>query len=198
MMTYNPEIHHRRSIRLKEYDYSQSGAYFVTVCVWQRESLFGEIKNGETLLNEFGKIVIKCWDDLPNYYPNAQLDEFVVMPNHVHGIVSLSNVGAQFIALFRKTTLEKQGVINVAPTENNGSKQGAMNLGPTTVGEIVRGFKARCTHAINKIRKTPGVPVWQRNYYEHIIRDDRELDTIRQYIGYNPLNWDEDEENPDM
>jgi REP element-mobilizing transposase RayT len=90
-MTYNPEIHHRRSIRLKEYDYSQSGAYFVTVCAWKKECLFGEIKNGEMLLNKCGGIVMNCWDDLPNHYQHAQLDEFVIMPNHVHGIIVLKN-----------------------------------------------------------------------------------------------------------
>jgi len=95
----------------------------------------------------------------------------------------------------------KQGAINhlmnLTPTENNGAiKQGAINHAPT-VGEIVRAFKARCTHAINKIRNTPGVPVWQHNYYEHIIRDERELYAIRQYLRYNPLKWDEDEENID-
>ncbi len=145
---------------------------------------------------------MKFWDDLPNYFPNAQLDEFVVMPNHIHGIVSLSNVGAQFIAPFRKTTAEKQGVIkkglmNQAPTENNGSKQNVINHAPT-VGDIVRAFKARCTHTINQNRNAQGVPVWQRNYYEHIIRDDGELHAIREYIRYNPLKWDEDEENPNM
>jgi REP element-mobilizing transposase RayT len=198
-MTYNREIHHRRSIRLKEYDYSQAGAYFVTVCAWKKECLFGEIKNGEMLLNEYDEIVMKCWNDLPHRYYYAQLDEFVIMPNHVHGIVSLSNVGAQFIAPFRTTTMEKQGVIkkgviNIAPTENNSVKQGEMNHAPT-VGDIVRGFKARCTHAINKIRNSTAVPVWQRNYYEHIIREDQELYAIREYIRYNPLKWDEDEEN---
>jgi putative transposase len=193
-MTYNPEIHHRRSIRLKEYDYSQAGAYFITVCAWKKENIFGEIKNGEMLLNEYGQIVHGHWDAIPGLN-NAEIDEFIIMPNHIHGIVSLSNVGAQFIAPFRKTTTEKQGVMNIAPTEYNGSKQGAINHAPT-VGEIVRAFKARCTHAINKLRNTPGVPLWQRNYYEHIIRDDRELYAIREYIRYNPLKWDEDEENP--
>jgi REP element-mobilizing transposase RayT len=126
--------------------------------------LFGEIKNGEMVLNECGKTVMKCWDDLPNHYNHAQLDEFVIMPNHIHGIVSLSNVGAQFIAPFRKTTTAKQGVINIAPTENNATKQDVVNHAPT-VGEIVRAFKARCTHAIRKIRtrKERASLKWGRN-----------------------------------
>jgi len=92
-MTYNPEIHHRRSIRLRDYDYSQAGVYFVTICAWKKECLFGEIKNSEMFLNEYGEIVMRCWDDLPNHYQYTQLDEFVIMPNHVHGIIVI-NVGA--------------------------------------------------------------------------------------------------------
>jgi putative transposase len=204
-MTYNPEIHHRRSIRLKDYDYSQVGAYFVTVCAWQRECLFGEIKDGDVFLNELGDTVMKCWASVPTHFPHVETDEFIVMPNHVHGIIILSGVGAQFIAPFRKTTTENQGVMNqgvmnYAPTVNNGMNpdvlnQGVMNHAPT-VGKIVRAFKARCTHMINNVRNTTGLPVWQRNYYEHIIRDERELHAIREYIRYNPLKWDEDEENP--
>jgi putative transposase len=181
-MTYKSEIHHRRSIRLRNYDYSQAGAYFVTVCAWNRECLFREIKNGDTFLNELGDIVMKCWDLIPTHFPHVEIDEFVVMPNHIHGIVILSNVGAQFIAPFRKTTTEYQGVMNHAPT----------------VGKIVRAFKARCTHMINNVRNTPGGPLWQRNYYEHIIRDESELHRIREYIRDNPVKWHEDEENPNM
>jgi putative transposase len=182
-MTYNPEIHHRRSIRLKEYDYSQSGAYFVTMCAWQRECLFGEIKDGEILLNAYGELVMKCWNDLPNHYHHARLDEFVVMPNHVHGIIMI-NVGAGLKpALFEKA----QGAgLKPAPTRQHGLQ------------EIVRAFKSFSSRRINDMRNTTDIPVWQRNYYEHIIRDERELHTIREYIKYNPLKWDEDEENPNM
>ena len=178
-MTYNSEFHHRRSIRLKDYDYSKAGAYFVTVCVWNRGCLFGEIKDGDMFLNELGDTVMKCWDSIPTHFPHVETDEFIVMPNHAHGIIVLSGVGAQFIAPFRKTTTENQGVMNHAPT----------------VGKIVRAFKARCTHMINNVRNTPGLPVWQRNYYEHVIRDEKELDAIREYIRFNPQKWDEDEEN---
>jgi putative transposase len=181
MMMYKPEFHHRRSIRLKEYDYSQSGAYFVTVCAWKKENSFGEIKNGEMLLNEYGRIVQEQWNALPGHFVSVETDEFVVMPNHVHGIFMLT-VGAQFIAPFPENTTEEQGVMNPAPT----------------VGEILRAFKARCTNAINKIWNTSGMPLWQRNYYEHIIRDGQELLAIRDYIRYNPLKWDEDHENPNI
>ncbi|MBI5635157.1 MAG: transposase [Nitrospirae bacterium] len=177
-MQFDPDKHHRRSIRLKEYDYSQSGAYFVTVCAWQKENIFGEIKNAKMLLNEYGRLVQEHWEAIPEHFDNVETDEFVIMPNHIHGIVSLSNVGAQFIAPFRKATTENQGVINHAPT----------------VGEIFRAFKARCAHAINQIRNTTGVPLWQRNFYEHIIRSEDELNRTRQYIRENPARWESDDE----
>jgi putative transposase len=127
-------------------------------------------------------------------------DEFVVMPNHIHGIITITNVGAQFIA---PSCIDHQ-TSRFSSTNQKNKKdaiikmnQGAMNHAPT-VGGIVHAFKARCTYMINDIRSTPGTPIWQRNYYEHIIRDDRELQTIREYIRYNPLKWNEDEENPEM
>jgi len=185
-MTYNPEIHRRRSIRLKDYDYSQEGAYFVTICAWKKENSFGAIRNGEMLLNDYGVIVIKCWDDLPNHYQHAQLDEFVIMPNHVHGIIVL-NVGAGLKpALFDKPALfhAQRAGFKPAPTKQHG------------LPEIVRAFKTFSSRRINDIRNTAGVPLWQRNYYEHVIRDEKKLNSIREYIRCNPLKWEEDEENP--
>ena len=163
-MVYDPDIHHRRSIRLRDYDYSCDGAYFVTICTYQRECLLGEIMNRTMRLKEYGRIVQTQWQQLPEHYSGIQLDEFVVMPNHIHGIIEI--VGAQSIVSIK------------------------------TVGEIIRGFKARCTYAINQLRNNPGSPVWQRNYYERVIRDDCELDAIRQYIVENPVKWEEDENNP--
>ncbi len=189
-MTYNPEIHHRRTIRLRDYDYSQAGAYFVTVCAWKKECLFGEIKDGEMLLNEYGEIVMKCWDDLPNHYQYTQLDEFVIMPNHVHGIIIL-NVGAGL----------KPALVNSDKTYQTHEARAGLKPAPTIqrgLSEIIRALKTFSSKQINLIRNNPGVPLWQRNYYEHIIRDEKELHTIRQYIRYNPLKWAEDEENPNM
>jgi len=181
-MTYNAEFHHRRSIRLRNYDYSRAGAYFVTVCAWKKECLFGEIKNGEMLLNKYGGIVMNCWDDLPNHYNHAQLDEFVIMPNHVHGIIVL-NVGAGLKpALF---DAQRAG-FKPAPTKQHG------------LPEIVRAFKAFSSRRINDIRDTCGISIWQRNYYERIIRGEKDLHSIREYIRYNPLKWEEDEENPNL
>lgn len=173
IMTHNPEFHHRRSLRLTDYDYSQAGAYFVTVCAWQKKCLFGEVKGGEMLLNKYGEIVKECWDAIAGHFTDVETDEFVVMPNHIHGIITMSNVGAQFIAPFQKPTAEKQGVMaenpgamNYAPTENNGTNQGVMNRAPT-VGDIVRAFKARCTHAINRMRNAQGVPACGSLRHEH-------------------------------
>jgi REP element-mobilizing transposase RayT len=144
--------------------------YFVTICTHSRECLFGDVV-GEMRLNDAGQMVRRIWNDLPIKYPGIEIDEFVVMPNHAHGIIIV--VGAQFIASFDCDTI------------NRNKKQGVMNHAPT-VGEIVRAFKARCTHAINQIRTTPGYPVWQRNYYEHIIRGEGEMNRIRRYIIDNP------------
>jgi len=186
-MTYNPEIHHRRSIRLKEYDYSQTGAYFVTVCAWKKECLFGEISQGKVNCNEAGEIVTDVWNKLLERFPSIELDEFVIMPNHFHGIIVL-NVGVGL------------ALPNALPDTTRGTKQkqtGAASGAPT-LGDIMRTFKSTTAVNVNRRLDRPGYPIWQRNYYEHIIRDDRELHTIRQYIRHNPLKWDEDEENPNM
>lgn len=181
-MKYDPDRHHRRSIRLKGYDYSEGGAYFVTICTQGRECLFGDIVDDEMRLNDTGTMVRDLWHEIPEHFRHADIDEFVVMPNHFHGIIVI--VGAQFIAPFDCDAI------------NNNKKQGVMNHAPTTVGEIVRAFKARCTNAINHIRNTPGTPLWQRNYYEHIIRGEGEMNRIRKYIVDNPAKWAEDENNP--
>jgi REP element-mobilizing transposase RayT len=196
-MKYTPDNHHRRSTRLNRYDYSQAGAYFVTICTWQKECLFGDIGNNEMTLNEYGTIVANHWDVISDYVANVERDEFVVMPNHVHGIIILNNVGAQFIAPYQ--FIAPVGNNRPAPQRsaiNQNKNQGVINHAPT-VGEIVRAFKARCTHMINQIRNTPGHPVWQRNYYEHVIRNEDDLNRIRQYIIDNPIKWADDENNPE-
>jgi REP element-mobilizing transposase RayT len=172
---YNPESHHRRSIRLKGYDYSKEGAYFVTMCARERECLFGEVVNGEMVMNEAGARVQVVWDELPHHYPHVRLDAFAIMPNHVHGIVMLTTVGARFIA--PSSTIAPNPV--------------------PTVGEIVRGFKARCTHAINQMSNISGIRVWQRNYYEHIIRGEVDYNRIAEYISTNPQQWMSDTLHPD-
>ncbi len=177
-MVYDPQQHQRRSIRLKGYDYSQPGAYFVTICTQNREPVLGEIVEGEMILNEYGQVVARCWMWLAKQYPHVELDEWVVMPNHAHCIVILSGRGGS----------RKGG---------SSSRKGGSRTAPTKpLGRLVGAFKTVSTKRINQIRNTPGAPVWQRNYYEHIIRDEDELNLIRQYILDNPVQWEMDENNP--
>jgi REP-associated tyrosine transposase len=173
---YNPDGYHRRSIRLRDYDYSQQGAYFVTVCTWQRECLFGEIDNGEMNLTEYGEIVMKCRNAIPDHFPYVTTDEFVIMPNHIHGVV--------FIVRARHAVpLRRIGEQFAKPVSGS-------------LSTIIRSFKSVVTKSINTISDTPGMPVWQRNYYEHVIRDEDDFARIRQYIADNATKWGEDENNP--
>jgi len=178
-MKYGPQRHHRRSIRLQGYDYAQAGAYFVTVCAYNRECLFGEIMGEEMQVNASGEIVIACWHDIPRHFANVELDAFVVMPNHIHGIIMLRDVNDPDIGV--------GAGFKPAPTLT-ASRHG--------LPEIVRAFKTFSARRINELRQMPGVPVWQRNYYEHIIRNEKSLHDIRRYIQENPLRWAYDRENP--
>lgn len=171
MRQFDHREYNRRSIRLKEYDYSQPGMYFLTMCTKNRECLFGEVKNGEMVLNDFGEIAKKWWRNLENKFPNISLDEYKIMPNHLHGII---NVRA----------------IHESPVRDKIDRR--RMLLPKTVGY----FKMNSAKDINKKRRSEGVPVWQRNYYEYIIRDEESLDAIRNYIINNSLNWNHDSENP--
>ncbi|MBN1619666.1 transposase [candidate division WOR-3 bacterium] len=170
-MTYNPEMHHRRSIRLKGYDYSQNGAYFMTVCTHNRECLFGDIVDGGMVFNEYGQIVQDEWIKSPGIRREIELDEFIIMPNHLHGIIFIENpVGANGRSPLHRT-----------------------NMGSKTLSSFMAGFKSTVTKQINQIRNMPGTSVWQRNYWEHIIRDEQSLNNIKNYIINNPANWVKDE-----
>ncbi len=188
---YNPEIHHRRSIRLKDYDYSQLGAYFITICTYGRMELFGEIRNNEMCLNERGKIAEAMWDTLPKRFAGTELDHFVVMPNHVHGII----VRTQPIAL--KISEGIRGTINGTPTLETVNRLRTYRMAPhrkQMLNEMIRTFKAVTSYYIH----TSGTPefAWQREYYEHVIRNAKELDVIREYIINNPAKWGEDKLHP--
>jgi REP element-mobilizing transposase RayT len=191
---YNPGKHHRRSTRLKEYNYAQAGAYFVTICTQNRECLFGEIVNDKMMLNDAGRMVQTEWEQLRERFPSIELDAYIVMPNHFHAIVIITdpndvNVGAGLV-----------------PAPNGATTNGATTTGATTrvaptLGDIVGAFKSLTTNAyIRGVRELGWPPfdkrVWQRNYYERIIRNERELNAIRQYIHDNPGNWFDDVENP--
>jgi len=161
-MKYNPEVHHRQSIRLKDFDYTRAGAYFVTVCTQGREGLFGEIKNGKMILNEYGEVVKSEWLKTPDLRPNIHLNEWIIMPNHIHGIIVIDDG--------RGTLPRAQGTQQRAPTVERFGKPVSNSI-PT----IVRMFKSATTKKINEIRELPYTPVWQKNYYEHIIRDEDSL-----------------------
>jgi len=178
------QILNRHSLRLKEYDDSQTGAYFVTICTHQRQCLFGDIGQGKIILNPFGKIVEEEWQRTKQMRQGVDLDVFIVMPNHIHGIVIL--MGSPMFA-------NRRGTMHRAPTQ-----QFEQFGRPTTnsIPTIIRGIKSSVTQRINIIRGTPGQPVWQRNYYEHVIRNEIDLEETREYIQNNPLKWPEDENHP--
>ncbi|MGA7731816.1 MAG: transposase [Chloroflexia bacterium] len=173
MSAYNPELHHRRSIRLRGYDYTQSGAYYITVCTQDRLCLFGDIDDGVLTLNRAVQMVRDVWDELPLYYPDVEVDAIVVMPNHIHGTLVL---------------LDQQE----AP--RTGTR--------LSLPDIVARFKSLTTTLYRKgvyesgWQPFPG-KLWQRDYYEHIIRGEDELNKVREYIYYNPARWHQDENNPD-
>ena len=164
-MPYNKDIHHRRSIRLKDYDYSQSGLYFVTICTQDRDCRLGNIVNGEMVLNELGNEINNIWKELPNHFPNIECDIYQIMPNHIHGIIIINKL-------------------------TNASDK---NVG---IGDIVCAFKSlsvvRCLKKSKSRNETLG-KLWQRNYYEHIIRTPQEHYKIANYIISNPYNWTKDE-----
>ena len=203
-MPYNPNIHHRRSIRLKGYDYTQQGAYFVTICTHQRNCLFGEIVDGEMKLNTNGEIARGSWLSIPRHFQNVELDEFVIMPNHLHGIilivnnseVEFSEVEGEALAISNDQNQQNLSRQCFAPTVNTGETIKINGTKPQSLAAIIQNYKSVSTRQINRINKAQGSVIWQRNYYEHIIRDEEALNNIRQYIFNNPINWVEDKENP--
>lgn|GEM_PF-87594 len=182
LMGYDPNKHHRRSVRLKGYDYAQAGAYFVTICTQNRGHMFGEVVNEEMRLNDAGRLVQSVWDGLPGHYPGVETDAFVIMPNHIHGIVVLVGAGP-------RACLETGQPRGVAPT--------------LSLSDVVHRFKTLITKRYaDGVKQFGWLPfcghLWQRNYYEHIIRDEVSLNRIRQYIIDNPARWAFDRENPQV
>ena len=186
---YNPKIHHRRSIRLRGYDYSRSGLYFITICTRNRLHLFGKIINGIMALNDAGKMVEQIWNKIPNDFNHTRLHEFIIMPNHTHGIIEITPatpVGADSIS----------APMDTVPTDTRAE----MDSAPTSlvavagIPQIIQSFKRCSTIAyINMVKQNILPPfdkrVWQRNYWEHIIRNENEYYRIAQYIMDNPKKW---------
>ena len=180
-------IKNRHSIRLSGYDYTQSGWYFVTICTQNRENMFGEIRDGKMVLNDYGTIINAIWYSLPKHH-NVKLDEFQIMPNHVHFIVIIPSC---------------RGCARTTPTTNTKIKT-FQHIVSGSLPCVIRSFKSECTkqiHAVGALRAMPHhvvmpkINVWQRNYYERIIRDEEEYINIKKYIQSNPSMWDEDENN---
>lgn len=184
-MSYHQNAHHRRSIRLQGYDYTAEGAYFLTICAHEREPLFGEVVGAEARLNACGEIVAEEWRRTAVVRPNVALDAFVVMPNHIHAILILKN-GMHVSSAVGAT----RRVATAAPVPVRGNRP---SLSSQSLGAVVGQFKSLAAKRINVLRQTPRAPVWQRNYYERVIRDDTELNGIRLYVADNPVNWTEDE-----
>ena len=195
-MKFNSQKHHRRSIRLKGYDYSQAGAYFVTIVAWQREMLFGEIVDGEMNLNRYGQIVLNAWMDLQNHCRHVELGAFVIMPNHVHGIIILNDGRRGGSPMTGRTILSNESRAGTEPLPTEQTRPYNPIKPRHGLPEIVRAFKSFSARRINTLRRTEGIPVWQRNYYEHIIRNEPEMDRITRYIESNRLRWADDDENP--
>ena len=167
---------YRKTIRLRDYDYSKAGGYFITICTHNREHLFGAISNQEIMLSDEGRIVGQWWLELEGKFTNVRLDYYVIMPNHMHGIIIIP---------------EGVEAIHELPLQRN--KIGRRRM---MVPRIIGYFKMNSAKHINRLRDTAGTPLWQHNYYEHIIRNENELYRIREYIQNNPSKWDLDRENP--
>jgi REP element-mobilizing transposase RayT len=191
-MKFDPKIHHRTSIRLQGYDYTQAGAYFITIVTQQRTCLFGNIIDGALALNDYGRIADKCWRAISEHFPHVELGEYVVMPNHIHGIIVIHD-GRGAIHLPRTA-----GAGYRAPTTPiTQSTSTIEQFGKPVAGSIptiVRTYKAAVTRQIS--RQFNGANIWQRNYYEHVIRNADEHNRIHLYIASNPTHWADDNENP--
>ena len=167
----------RRSVRLPGYDYRQAGAYYITLCTHNRAWIFGQITDDDMHLSRFGRIAEQEWLATPRIRSEVELDVFVIMPNHMHAVVLLGGVGRDG---------PRERAHGRAPLRRRGRSLGA----------LVAGFKSTVTKQINARRRTPGSPVWQRNYYDRVVRSRDELDRIRKYVVGNPLSWTADKYNP--
>ncbi len=207
-MNSKSDLPRRRATRLRDYDYTQPGAYFVTICVQHRKCLFGTITDGKMLLNEVGQIVVDCLSHIPQHFLTVDLDAYVVMPNHIHGIVAwgTSLPGNPHPP---DTTRERRGEVPSSAvyqprivgagsprlSENNPNRTNKTRS--PSLGKIIAYFKYQSTKHINQSYNTPGARLWQRNYHDHIIRNDPDLRRLREYIQINPMKWELDQLHPD-
>ena len=189
-------------MRLRDYDYSQPGAYFVTICAQHRKCLFGTITDRKMRLNKIGQIIVECWNRVPQHFPSVELSEYVIMPNHFHGIVSWGIPGM----------IDPQPLVGARlprPPEDTNTRRGEVaspdsivtdrrgEVASPALSKIIAYFKYQSTKSINRHHNTPGTRIWQRNYHDHIIRDDPDLQRLRQYVQDNPMKWELDQLHPD-
>src|SRR6266508_1548584 len=192
-MKFDPDRHHRRSIRLPGYDYTRAGAYFITICTYQRACMLGAIQDGVIALSPSGQIVEQCWRNLPSHFMCIELDAFVVMPNHLHAIIIIteSDHSKGELSTQQPVVSSRQGPETVSPRSlslPNGTQSGSLSA-------IIQNFKSVSTRKINQALQNRGATVWQRGYYERIIRDEAALNNVRRYIEANPARWADDEEH---
>lgn len=174
---------------MRDYDYTTPGAYFVTVCTQGRQKIFGEIIDGEMHLNEYGEIAEKCWEDLPNHYSNIELDVYMIMPDHFHGIISiLPCIGerAGFKPAPTDIIADKTPVGEGLRPSRRGTTEIPISRKRHGLSEFIRAFKSFSARRINEMRNTPAITLWQRSFYDHVIRTERDLAILRDYILNNP------------
>ncbi len=190
-------LHQRKSMRLPEFDYASPGAYFVTLKTWNREPLFGKVQQEEVDLSEWGNLVHREWQRLESRFPTLQLDAFIVMPDHLHGILCL---------------MEPANPAPISPAPVGAGQESGSRLppilgapppsfhppAPGSIGAILRSYKSTTTRLINGLRHSSGNPLWQRNYYEHVIRNERKWKRCREYIQANPMHWNQEGEDPEF
>lgn len=194
-MALNQNSLHRKSVRLVRFDYTQPGGYFITIVTSERQTLLGEIIHGEMQVSGIGQIIQQEWFRLPQRFRSIHLDEFVIMPNHLHGIIIIADVDGRGTAVDAHNRI--LGKTRRAPTEGVTTREQFGKPVSGSIPTIIRSFKSSTTLRINYLRQTQHGTIWQRNYFEHVIRNDLELERIRAYIRDNPLNWSLDSENPD-
>jgi putative transposase len=186
-MNDKPTLPERKRLRLPTFDYSSQGGYYVTICTHGRLPILANIADGQSVLTDEGRIVSESWSKLPSKYPIVIIDEFVIMPNHIHGILFLQP----------SDELTCRGGLRSSATRPLADMSVPCNPAIVSLSEVIRYFKTTTAKQINILRDTRGQPVWQRNYYEHIIRNEGDLQNIRRYIDDNPAQWAYDQENPD-
>ncbi len=213
IMVYDPRVHHRRSIRLRGYDYAGGGVYFVTICTAAKNSMFGEVIEGEMILNEAGRLVQKTWNSLTERFRSLVLDAFQIMPNHLHALFALPGPGlAPALAMATGAPViqpyeDCKGTACPTRADPQRERPRTTSSRPTgataatrprriSMGDVVAAFKSISTIAVNKLLSRTGTRLLHENFFEHIVRDVAELEIIRDYINHNPQRWLDDPENP--